>query len=231
MSDIEKPSAHPHLPEGMPLEGARLSASEVPAGTPGAPVSGPETQAPAPHSQSPGASAGVPAEVTAATGGISEEAGDSGSEEGGPAASKGGAEAPGAPMPATTVAGSATAPSSAPHASAATTAPPTAASEAAATRKKVISELRTVFDPEIPVNIYDLGLIYEIEVAAFGIVNVTMTLTAPGCPVADSLVEEVRNKIAGIPEVSGAYVNLVWDPPWTKERMSDAARLELNMLY
>lgn len=96
-------------------------------------------------------------------------------------------------------------------------------------REKVIETLRTVKDPEIPVNIYDLGLIIEIEIAPFSIVNVKMTLTAPACPVADSILAEVQDKLNAIPEASGAYVELVWEPVWTKERMSEDARLELNL--
>lgn len=98
-----------------------------------------------------------------------------------------------------------------------------------ALNEKVIEVLRTIKDPEIPVNIYDLGLIYEIEIQAFAVVGVRMTLTAPACPVADAIVQEVQDKLNGIPEVSGAYVELVWDPPWTKQRMSEEARLELNL--
>jgi len=97
-------------------------------------------------------------------------------------------------------------------------------------REKVVETLRTVQDPEIPVNIYDLGLIYEIDVQPFGVVGVRMTLTAPACPVADSIVSAVQEKLNAIPEVSGAYVELVWDPPWSRERMSEEARLELNLL-
>jgi len=97
-------------------------------------------------------------------------------------------------------------------------------------REKVVETLRTVQDPEIPVNIYDLGLIYEIDVQPFGVVGVRMTLTAPACPVADSIVAAVQEKLNAIPEVSGAYVELVWDPPWSRERMSEEARLELNLL-
>lgn len=96
-------------------------------------------------------------------------------------------------------------------------------------REKIVETLRTVRDPEIPVNIYDLGLIYEIGIQPFGVVGIRMTLTAPACPVADSIVQEVQDKINGIPEVSGAYVELVWEPAWTKERMSEDARLELNL--
>jgi len=96
-------------------------------------------------------------------------------------------------------------------------------------REKVIEALRTVKDPEIPVNIHDLGLIYEIDVQPFGVVGIRMTLTAPACPVADSIVKEVQDKVNAIPEVSGAYVELVWEPAWTKARMSEDARLELNL--
>ena len=97
-------------------------------------------------------------------------------------------------------------------------------------RSLVVDALRTVKDPEIPVNIYDLGLVYEIDVQPMGVVGIRMTLTAPACPVADSIVAEVQDKANAIPDVSGAYVELVWDPPWTQERMSEEARLELNLL-
>ena len=103
------------------------------------------------------------------------------------------------------------------------------AAEREALRAKVVETLRTVKDPEIPVNIYDLGLIYDIDVQPFGVVGVRMTLTAPACPVADSIVAEVQEKLNAIPEVSGAYVELVWNPPWSRERMSEEARLELNL--
>ena len=96
--------------------------------------------------------------------------------------------------------------------------------------EKVIDVLRTVFDPEIPVNIYELGLIYDIAVDAENRVSVKMTLTAPGCPVAGTLPPEVERKIENIPEVKSATVELVWDPPWTKDRMSEAALLELGLL-
>lgn len=96
--------------------------------------------------------------------------------------------------------------------------------------EKVTDVLRTVFDPEIPVNIYDLGLIYDIRVAPDNTVDVKMTLTAPGCPVAGQLVAEVETKIENIPEVSSAAVELVWDPPWTRDRMSEAALLELGLM-
>ncbi len=96
--------------------------------------------------------------------------------------------------------------------------------------EKVIDVLRTVFDPEIPVNIYDLGLIYSIDVDDDANVAVKMTLTAPGCPVAGSLPPAVQDKIETIDEVKSAKVELTWDPPWTRERMSEAALLQLGML-
>lgn len=95
---------------------------------------------------------------------------------------------------------------------------------------KVVEALSSVFDPEIPVNIYELGLIYDVDVAQDGEVIVTMTLTAPNCPVAGSLPGEVQDKIAAIPGVTKAQVNLVWEPAWTPERMSEAAKLELGWL-
>jgi FeS assembly SUF system protein len=97
-------------------------------------------------------------------------------------------------------------------------------------QEKVIDVLRSVFDPEIPVNIYDLGLIYDIGVLDDNRVHVKMTLTAPGCPVAGTLPVEVERKIENIPEVKSATVEIVWDPPWTRERMSEAALLELGLL-
>lgn len=96
--------------------------------------------------------------------------------------------------------------------------------------EKVIDVLRTVYDPEIPVNIYELGLIYDISVDSANAVHVKMTLTAPGCPVAGTLPPEVERKIETIPDVNGARVELVWEPAWTKERMSEAALLELGLL-
>jgi FeS assembly SUF system protein len=96
---------------------------------------------------------------------------------------------------------------------------------------KVIAMLQTVFDPEIPINIYELGLIYSIEVdPSTYAVHVRMTLTAPGCPVAGSLPGEVETKIETIPEVPSAKVELVWEPAWTKDRMSEAAMLELGFM-
>ena len=99
-----------------------------------------------------------------------------------------------------------------------------------AIEEKVIELLKTVYDPELPVNIYELGLIYEINVADDNSVNVKMTLTAPACPVAGSLPPEVERRIETIDEVPRAKVEVVWDPPWTKDRMSEAALLELGLL-
>ena len=93
----------------------------------------------------------------------------------------------------------------------------------------LIGVLQTVFDPEIPVNIYDLGLVYEINISDNGYVNVTMTLTAPGCPVAGEIIADVDRKIRQVEGVSDANVMLTFDPPWDKERMSDEARLLLGM--
>ena len=95
---------------------------------------------------------------------------------------------------------------------------------------KVIAALKTVFDPEIPVNIFELGLIYDVIVDAAGQVGVKMTLTAPNCPAAQSLPVEVRDKARTVEGVTDAKVEVVWDPPWTKDLMSDAAKLELGML-
>lgn len=99
-----------------------------------------------------------------------------------------------------------------------------------ALEQAVIEALRTVYDPEIPVNIYDLGLIYELDVSAAGEVNVKMTLTAPGCPVAQTFPAEVEGRVMGVPGVASATVELVWEPPWSQDRMSDAAKLQLGML-
>lgn len=100
-----------------------------------------------------------------------------------------------------------------------------------AIEEKVIDAIRTVYDPEIPVNIYDLGLIYAIDVDdATGKVHVKMTLTAPGCPVAGSLPLEVERRIETVDEVPSATVELVWDPPWSREMMSEAAQLELGLM-
>ena len=96
--------------------------------------------------------------------------------------------------------------------------------------ERVIEALRTVYDPEIPVNIYDLGLIYEVKVDETDAVYVKMTLTAPACPVAGTLPGEVETKIEQIPEVRTANVELVWEPPWSKDRMSESAMLDLGFM-
>jgi FeS assembly SUF system protein len=106
---------------------------------------------------------------------------------------------------------------------------PSASIEQKLLEGKVIEALRAVYDPEIPINIYDLGLIYEIKVNPEKEVVVKMTLTAPACPVAESLPPEVEKRIENIPEVKSAEVILVWDPPWDKSRMSEAAILELGL--
>jgi FeS assembly SUF system protein len=95
---------------------------------------------------------------------------------------------------------------------------------------KVIEALKTVYDPEIPVNIFEMGLIYDVVIDAGGQCGVKMTLTAPNCPAAQSLPVEVRDKARGIEGVTDAKVEVVWDPPWTRDLMSDAAKLELGML-
>ena len=95
----------------------------------------------------------------------------------------------------------------------------------------VISTLKTVFDPEIPVNIYDLGLIYAIEIDQDNHVQIQMTLTSPGCPVAQTFPGTVEQAVNQIVDVTDCCVELVWEPPWTKERMTEAAQLELGMFY
>lgn len=97
-------------------------------------------------------------------------------------------------------------------------------------REQVLEALRTCYDPEIPVNIYELGLIYDIEVDSSGVVSIRMTLTSPGCPAAGSLPPEVQSKVQGIPGVTSAKVEVVWEPVWGPERMSEAAKLQLGML-
>ena len=94
----------------------------------------------------------------------------------------------------------------------------------------VVDALKEIFDPEIPVNIYDLGLIYNVEVTEDGHAVVTMTLTTPHCPVAESMPAEVELRVSAVPGVATAEVNLVWDPPWDPQKMSDEAKLELGML-
>jgi FeS assembly SUF system protein len=100
---------------------------------------------------------------------------------------------------------------------------------AEAIREDVIGLLRTVFDPEIPVNVYELGLVYEINVTPPGDVHIRMTLTSPACPVAGSLPPEVETKVASVSGVTSVKVELVWDPPWSPDKMSEAARLQLNV--
>ena len=97
------------------------------------------------------------------------------------------------------------------------------------TRNKVIEEIKKIYDPEIPVNIYELGLIYKIEIDDKNKVNINMTLTSPNCPVAESLPKLVKNNIMKIEEVSDVEINLVWEPPWNKDKMSETAKLELNL--
>ena len=99
-----------------------------------------------------------------------------------------------------------------------------------ALQQAVIDALKEIYDPEIPVNIYDLGLIYGVEVTEDADVEVIMTLTTPHCPVAESMPGEVELRAASVPGVRDAEVNLVWDPPWSPEKMTDEARLELGML-
>ena len=94
----------------------------------------------------------------------------------------------------------------------------------------IISKLQTVYDPEIPVDIYELGLIYNIKLEDEGDVEITMTLTSPACPVAESLPGEVRAKIKEIEEVKEVNINLVWEPPWNKDMMSEEAKLNLGFL-
>ncbi len=94
----------------------------------------------------------------------------------------------------------------------------------------VIAALKEIYDPEIPVNIYDLGLIYNVEVTEDGHAAITMTLTTPHCPVAESMPGEVELRVGSVPGIAVADVNLVWDPPWDPQKMSDEARLELGML-
>ena len=97
-------------------------------------------------------------------------------------------------------------------------------------RERIVAALKSVHDPEIPLNIYDLGLIYGFTVDAESNVEIEMTLTAPGCPVAGMLVEQVARKVGEVPGVRTSRVELTWDPPWTKDRMSDEALLELGLL-
>ena len=99
-----------------------------------------------------------------------------------------------------------------------------------ALKQAVIEMLATVTDPEIPVNIYELGLIYEVEINADGDARVVMTLTTPNCPVAESMPGEVEDRVGSVPGIRSVSVELVWDPPWTPDRMSEAAKLELGFI-
>ncbi len=96
-------------------------------------------------------------------------------------------------------------------------------------KERVIEALRTVYDPEIPVDIYELGLVYDVAVSPDGDVSIQMTLTAPGCPVAGSLPAEVEARVKAVPGVSEVRVDLVWEPPWSPERMTEEARLALGL--
>ena len=96
-------------------------------------------------------------------------------------------------------------------------------------KDKVIAEIKKIYDPEIPVNIYELGLIYDIKVDEKNNVKVNMTLTTPNCPVAESLPKEVKDSIKEIKGINKVELDLVWDPPWDKSMMSEAAKLELNL--
>ena len=96
-------------------------------------------------------------------------------------------------------------------------------------KSKVIEAVKKIYDPEIPVNIYELGLIYKIDVDETNKVTVDMTLTSPNCPVAESLPNEVKENIKKVEGVSDVNLNLVWEPPWDKDKMSEAAKLELNL--
>ncbi|HUF42133.1 MAG TPA: SUF system Fe-S cluster assembly protein [Verrucomicrobiae bacterium] len=95
---------------------------------------------------------------------------------------------------------------------------------------EIVEALRSCFDPEIPVNIYDLGLIYDVKVEDQGVVTIQMTLTSPNCPAVQSLPAEVEGKVKAIPGVTDAKIDLVWDPPWDQNKMSEAARLQLGMM-
>ena len=97
------------------------------------------------------------------------------------------------------------------------------------TKEKIIEEIRKIYDPEIPVNIYELGLIYDIKVENKNTAKVKMTLTSPNCPVAESLPKEVKDSIMQVEEIKNVDLDLVWDPPWDKDMMSESAKLELNL--
>jgi FeS assembly SUF system protein len=107
---------------------------------------------------------------------------------------------------------------------------PTATVDTAAIEKEIIARIKTVYDPEIPVDIWEMGLIYSIEVSPAGEAKVQMTLTAPACPSAEELPSMVETRVASVPGVTKAKVEVVWDPPWDKDRMSEAAKLRLGFL-
>ncbi len=109
------------------------------------------------------------------------------------------------------------------------TGPHTMSEDASELENGIVEALKQIFDPEIPVNIYELGLIYDIDIQPAGAVHLKMTLTAPGCPVAGSLPGEVRDRVEGVPGVASAEVELVWEPLWNPSMMSEAARLQLGM--
>ena len=96
-------------------------------------------------------------------------------------------------------------------------------------KDKIVSEIKKIYDPEIPVNIYELGLIYKIDIKEAKKINIEMTLTSPNCPVAESLPRMVKDNILKLDGVEDVDLKLVWDPPWTKDMMSEAAKLELNL--
>ncbi|MDR2810492.1 MAG: iron-sulfur cluster assembly protein [Tannerellaceae bacterium] len=98
------------------------------------------------------------------------------------------------------------------------------------TEEAIVAVLKTVYDPEIPVNVYDLGLIYDVETDDEKKVRITMTLTAPNCPAADYIVEDIRMKVASVKEVTDVEINLVFEPEWNKDMMSEEAKLELGLL-
>lgn len=103
------------------------------------------------------------------------------------------------------------------------------ADSGAGLEERVVTALRGVFDPEIPVNIYDLGLVYDLKIDPSGAVSIRMTLTTPACPVAGALPGEVQARVQAVPGVASAHVELVWDPPWEMSRMSEEARLQLGL--
>jgi len=97
-------------------------------------------------------------------------------------------------------------------------------------KERIIEKLKEVYDPEIPVNIYDLGLIYEIDTTEDQTANIKMTLSTPGCPEADSIMDEIEDQITALAGIKKVEIDLVWDPPWNKDMMSEEAKLELDLL-